>query len=75
MTKKEEVGRLLKARQDPSLQDKVLLSELSPAQKSKQDQMKKSFAVSIMDDGDFWIDRLVLTPMPSLLSIRLLIAA
>jgi len=52
MTKKEEVGRLLKARQDPSLHDKVLLSELSPAQKSKQDQMKKSFAVSKIDDSD-----------------------
>ncbi|KAF9580952.1 hypothetical protein BGW38_002203, partial [Lunasporangiospora selenospora] len=42
-TKKEEVGRLLKARQDPSLLELVMMSGLNPAQISQQDQMKKSF--------------------------------
>ncbi|KAF9192079.1 hypothetical protein BGZ51_006271 [Haplosporangium sp. Z 767] len=44
-TKKEEIGRLLKARQDPDLLEKVLSSELNPAQISQQEQMKKSFEI------------------------------
>ncbi|CAO3571958.1 unnamed protein product [Mortierella alpina] len=43
--KKEEVGKLLKARLDPNLHQMVMASELNPAQLSKQEHMKKSFEV------------------------------
>ncbi|KAF9959457.1 hypothetical protein BGZ72_009619 [Mortierella alpina] len=43
--KKEEVGKLLKARLDPDLHQMVMASELNPAQLSKQEHMKKSFDV------------------------------
>ncbi|KAF9573654.1 hypothetical protein EC968_008291 [Mortierella alpina] len=43
--KKEEVGKLLKARLDPDLHQMVMASELNPAQLSKQEHMKKSFAI------------------------------
>ncbi|KAI8599202.1 hypothetical protein EDD21DRAFT_355678 [Dissophora ornata] len=42
-TKREEIGRLLKARQDPNLQKMVLSSELNPAQLGQQTRIKKSF--------------------------------
>ncbi|KAF9396441.1 hypothetical protein BGX21_009531, partial [Mortierella sp. AD011] len=42
-TKRDEVGRLLKAREDPSLRDMVHSSELNPAQLNQQARMKSSF--------------------------------
>ncbi|KAF9923054.1 hypothetical protein FBU30_006843 [Linnemannia zychae] len=41
-TKREEIEKLLKAREDPSLLDKVMTSELNPAQAALQDHMKRS---------------------------------
>ncbi|KAF9539422.1 hypothetical protein EC957_005418 [Mortierella hygrophila] len=41
-TKREEIGKLLKAREDPSLLEKVLTSELNPVQAAMQDQMTRS---------------------------------
>ncbi|KAG0317136.1 hypothetical protein BGZ97_005866 [Linnemannia gamsii] len=42
MTKRDEIGKLLEARKDPSLLEKVLSSELSPAQASMQDRMTRT---------------------------------
>ncbi|KAG9068640.1 hypothetical protein KI688_010917 [Linnemannia hyalina] len=39
---KEEIGKLLKAREDPSLLEKVLTSELNPVQAAMQDQMTRT---------------------------------
>ncbi|KAF9097485.1 hypothetical protein BGX23_008759 [Mortierella sp. AD031] len=47
-TKREEIKRLLEARQDPSLLDMVLSSELNPAQVAMRDQMRR--AVETIDD-------------------------
>lgn len=41
-TKREEIGKLLKAREDPSLLEKVLTSELNPAQAAMQDHMTRT---------------------------------
>lgn len=46
MTKRDEIGKLLEARKDPSLLEKVLSSELSPAQASMQDRMTRTIEVS-----------------------------
>ncbi|KAF9939812.1 hypothetical protein BGZ67_008920 [Mortierella alpina] len=43
--KKEEIGKLLKARLDPDLHQMVMASELNPAQLSKQEHMKKFFEI------------------------------
>ncbi|KAG0299004.1 hypothetical protein BGZ96_000007 [Linnemannia gamsii] len=42
MTKRDEIGKLLEARKDPTLLEKVLSSELSPAQASMQDRMTQT---------------------------------
>ncbi|KAG0349002.1 hypothetical protein BG004_002860 [Podila humilis] len=42
VTKKEEIRRMLAARQDPSLEEKVLHSELNPSQLAQQQHMKDS---------------------------------
>ncbi|KAI1314889.1 hypothetical protein EDD11_001612 [Mortierella claussenii] len=42
-TKKDEIGRLLRARQDPNLHAMLQSSELNPAQLSQQARMKASF--------------------------------
>ncbi|ORZ15554.1 hypothetical protein BCR41DRAFT_65731 [Lobosporangium transversale] len=44
-TKKDEIGRLLRARQDPNLHDMLQYNELNPAQLSQQARMKASFEV------------------------------
>ncbi|KAK3832090.1 MAG: hypothetical protein JOS17DRAFT_742933 [Linnemannia elongata] len=41
-TKREEIGKLLKAREDPSLLEKVMTSELNPAQAAMQDHMTRT---------------------------------
>jgi hypothetical protein len=46
-TKREEIGKLLEARKDPNLLEKVLSSELDPAQAAMKNQMIQAIEVSI----------------------------
>lgn len=46
-TKREEIGKLLKAREDPSLLEKVLTSELNPVQAAMQDHMTRTIEVTM----------------------------